>query len=333
MPSISYAPAGATTCATPINALKEVVALKDELIANRRWFHAHPELSFKEVITAAKVADLLRSYGISEVHEKVGRTGVIGLIRGGLPGPCIALRADMDGLPIVETADIPYKSTNEGVMHACGHDGHMAGLLAAAKVLHEQRASLAGVVKLVFQPAEEGYGGAKEMIADGCLVDGPLGPAVDQIYGLHIWSHNAVGVVACSHGPVMAASDKWEIDVKGSGGHGAAPHKTVDAIVEAAHLVTTLQTVVSRSLDPLESSVLTVGTVHGGHGYNIIADKVRLTGTCRSFDPATQDTMERRMHEVRMTIDKWHFYLFMLSSCMCIAVARLHYYERHVLWH
>ena len=239
-------------------------ALRDEAVANRRWFHAHPELSFQEVATAAKVAELLRSIGITELWERVGRTGVVAVIRGGAPGPCIALRADMDGLPIVETADIPYKSTNEGVMHACGHDGHMAGLLATAKVLHEGRATLAGTVKLLFQPAEEGFGGAKEMIADGCLNDGPFGPAVDQVYGLHIWSHNPVGVVACSHGPVMAASDKFEIDVRGKGGHGAAPHKTVDAVVEAAHLVTVLQSVVSRSLDPLESRCARAGSRGGG---------------------------------------------------------------------
>lgn len=175
------------------------------MVANRRHFHAHPELSFQEVATAAHVAALLRGYGLTDVWEKVGRTGVVAMVYGGAgAGPCIGLRADMDGLPILESADVPYKSKNAGVMHACGHDAHMSGLLATAKVLHAARATLRGSVKLIFQPAEEGYGGAREMIADGVLEgDRGLGPRVDEIFGLHVWSHNAVGVVACSVGPVM----------------------------------------------------------------------------------------------------------------------------------
>ena len=256
------------------------------MIANRRYFHSTPELSFQEVKTAATVASHLRSYGLTEVWEQVGRTGVVAMIRGGAgAGPCIGLRADMDGLPVMETADVPYKSVNVGVMvshrrrthvsprpyldvcltappplqqHACGHDAHMAGLLAAARVLFAARSRLRGSVKLIFQPAEEGYGGAREMIKDGVLEEGRLGPRVDMIYGLHVWSLNPVGVVACSVGPVMAASDKFEITVSGSGGHGAAPHKSVDAIVGAAQVVSALQTIVSRSLDPLEAGVVTV---------------------------------------------------------------------------
>lgn len=176
------------------------------------------------------------------------KTGVVGLIRGGKgEGPCIGLRADMDGLPVTETADIPFKSQNVGVMHACGHDGHMAGLLATAKILNAQKDSFRGVVKLVFQPAEEGYGGAREMIKDGVLEEGPVGPRVDAIYGIHIWSFGPLGEVLCQEGPVMAASDKFEIEVHGKGGHGAAPQQTVDAIVEAATLVTSLQTIISRN--------------------------------------------------------------------------------------
>jgi amidohydrolase len=148
----------------------------------------YPELSFQEFKTALKIVECLRSYGIDEIWENVGRTGVVALIRGGHPGPCIALRADIDALPIPETAEVPYRSQNEGVMHACGHDGHIAGLLCAAKVLYNERSTLFGTVKLIFQPAEEGHGGAREIIADGCLEEGPFGPAVDSIYGLHIWS-------------------------------------------------------------------------------------------------------------------------------------------------
>lgn len=170
--------------------------------------------------------------------------GDLQVIPGGRPGPCIALRADMDALPLEETATVPYRSTAPGVMHACGHDGHMAGLLAVARILHGRRAGLAGSVKLLFQPAEEGFGGAREMIGAGCLEAGRgLGPGVAEVYGLHLWSYDPLGSAACDHGPVMAASDKFSIAVCGVGGHGAAPRGTVDAIVEAAALVTALQVV------------------------------------------------------------------------------------------
>lgn len=188
MSSTSTIDINESTCSSDLNILNEVLEIRDEINTNRRWFHEHPELSFQEFNTAAKVVELLRSYGITEIWEGVGRTGVVALIRGGQPGPCTALRADMDALPITETADIPYKSRNEGVMHACGHDGHMAGLLAAAKILFAQRSQITGVVKLIFQPAEEGYAGAPEMIKDGCLEEGFQGPRVDFVYGLHLWS-------------------------------------------------------------------------------------------------------------------------------------------------
>jgi amidohydrolase len=201
----------------------------------------------------------------------------------------------MDALPILESADIPYISQNPGVMHACGHDGHMTSLLAAAKVLMANRSRIKGVVKLVFQPAEEGYGGAPEMIKDGCLEEGPQGPKVDSIYGIHLWSPLAVSKVACKDGPFMASSDKFEIEVKGSGGHGAMPQGTVDAIVEAAHLVTSLQTIVSRNKSPMDNGVVTCGTINGGFGHNIIADKVTITGTARSFTPQVQELIKSRM--------------------------------------
>lgn len=177
-----------------VRVLPEVSELKDEIVANRRWFHQFPELAFQEVKTAAKVVELLRSYGIEEIWEGVGRTGVVALIRGAHPGKCCALRADMDGLAITEIAEVPYRSQNPGAMHACGHDGHMASLLAAAKVLHAQRDRIHGVVKLLFQPAEEGLGGAREMIADGCLEDGPQGPRVDSVYGIHLWSRKSLHI-------------------------------------------------------------------------------------------------------------------------------------------
>lgn len=190
-----------STCSSPVAVIDEIQAIQDEIFTHRRWFHAHPELSFEETHTAARVVEILRNIGIDEIWEGVGKTGVVALIRGAKPGKCIALRADMDALPIQETSDLPYRSQNDGVMHACGHDGHMAGLLAAAKVLFGERSTLSGtpcflstsfnsvgVVKLIFQPAEEGYSGAPAMINDGCLEEGCMGPNVDEIYGLHLWS-------------------------------------------------------------------------------------------------------------------------------------------------
>ncbi|KAJ1432476.1 peptidase, M20D family [Ochromonadaceae sp. CCMP2298] len=284
-----------STSTAPVQYLPEVVEIFDEIVTNRRWFHAHPELSFEEVQTAAKIVEILRSYGIEEIFEGVGRTGVVALIRGASEGPCVALRADIDALPVLETAKVEYVSQNSGVMHACGHDGHIAGLLAAAKVLWGQRQTLRGCVKLLFQPAEEGYGGAREMIKEGVLEEGNLGPRVDSVYGIHLWSFLGLGNIGCQEGPIMAASDKFVITVKGKGGHGAAPQGTVDAIVEAAAVVTSLQTIVSRNKDPLDSGVVTCGMIKGGYGYNIIADKVEITGTSRSFTPQTQALIKERM--------------------------------------
>lgn len=261
----------------------------------------HPELSFEEVETAAHVASLLRSFGIEEVFERVGRTGVVAIVRGGAgPGQCIALRADMDALPLPETADVPYKSKNAGKMHACGHDGHMSALLATARVIHARRATMRGAVKFVFQPAEEGHAGAKAMIEDGVLTErvGGPGAGVDAIFGIHLWSMLPVGVVSVREGACMAASDRFDIKVKGKGGHGAAPHSTVDAIVEASHLVLALQTIVSRNRDPLEPAVLSVCMMKGGHGYNIICDEVALCGTVRTFSEDTRSMVIRRMREV-----------------------------------
>ncbi len=171
-----------------INILSEINELESEIRTNRRWFHANPEISLMEYETSKKIAEYLRSYGIEEIHENVGGTGIIALIRGTQNSPCIALRADMDALPITETADIEYISMNKGVMHACGHDGHITGLLAAAKILNSQKDKLLGTVKLIFQPAEEGGAGAREMINDGCLDADKFGPKIDRIYGIHLWS-------------------------------------------------------------------------------------------------------------------------------------------------
>ena len=316
--TVDLAAGAALPEAASFSALPAVLALQAQMVRDRRHLHAHPELSFQEHETAAYVAAQLRGYGIAEVVEGVGRTGIVALIRGGAgAGPCIALRADMDALPLQESGDCAFISQRAGVMHACGHDGHMSMLLGAARVLHEARAAMRGTVKLLFQPAEEGFGGAREMIREGVLeaddADGgartlgrKTGPRVDAVYGAHLWSYDALGRVGARKGPMMAASDKWEINVVGKGGHGAAPQSTVDAVVVAANVVTTLQTVVSRSKDPLDAGVLTCGTINGGFGYNIIADHVKITGTCRSFTKHTQDMQERRMHEICCGIGAAH---------------------------
>lgn len=282
----------------------EVQKLNSELVELRRHFHSTPELSFEEHETAKYVASKLREYGVDEVHEGIGRTGVVGLIYGkdGKKGRCIAIRADMDGLPVLESEhkrNAGFCSKNKGKMHACGHDGHMAILLTATKVLCNTRSQWSGVVKLFFQPAEEGLGGAKEMIKDGCMGENEkLGPKVDEVYGLHLWTYSPTGTVDVEVGPMMAASDRFELTVHGLGGHGAIPEGTCDSIVAGAYLITQLQTVVSRNVSPLDSAVITVGEVKGGYNYNIIADKMEIVGTVRSYRPKTKALVERRMREI-----------------------------------
>jgi amidohydrolase len=272
--------------------------LKEEIISNRRHFHAHPELSFEETATAEHVADLLKSYGVENIQTGVAKTGVTGVIKGARPGPCIALRADMDALPINETNGLPYQSQNKDVMHACGHDGHMAILLGVTKILVGMRDAMAGSVKLLFQPAEERYGGASVMIEEGVLEDGKHGPKVDEVYGLHLWNYDKFGHVGVKDGPVMAFSDRFTVTVSGVGGHGATPHCTVDAVVVAANVVTALQTIASRNINPLEPVVVTCGTINGGYAGNVIADEVAIEGTVRTYSAETQAKVVERMESL-----------------------------------
>jgi amidohydrolase len=269
---------------------KEIQKIESEMIAQRRDFHQHPEIGFDLKRTAGIVADKLESLGIKTVTS-VGQSGVVGDLKGAMPGPVIALRADMDALPIQETNEVAYKSLVDGKMHACGHDGHMAILLGTAQVLAGMRSNIKGTVRFIFQPAEEGDAGASLMIEDGCLED------VEEIYGLHLWNYMPYGKVGTRPGPVLAAADIFDITVKGIGGHGAAPQGTVDAIVVASQLVQSLQTIVSRNTDPLESTVVTVGQISGGYNFNVIADNVKLRGTARSFTETNRKMIKQRMKE------------------------------------
>lgn len=271
-------------------------ALQPQLVAWRRDFHMHPELGFQEVRTAGVVADHLRSLGL-EIATGIGKTGVVALVEpDSLPAeaPTVMLRFDMDALPIEEENDAPYRSQTPGVMHACGHDGHTAIGMGVAQVLAQHRNELAGRVKLVFQPAEEGLGGALAMIADGAL-DSPRPTAS---FGLHLWSRLPLDQIVVQPGPLMAGADKVTLVVEGVGGHGAVPHETIDAIVVASQIVVAWQTIVARSVDPMTPAVITVGSFHAGSAANVIAERAELACSIRSFDLETRDFLVRRMREV-----------------------------------
>ena len=261
-------------------------SLAGQLVETRRDFHRHPELGFEEERTAGLVADRLTALGLA-VRRHVGRTGVVGVLTGDRSGPVVALRADMDALPVTEQGDVPYKSVYPGKMHACGHDAHTAMLLGAATLLAARRADLAGQVVFLFQPAEEGPGGAQPMIEDGALDH----PRVEAVAGLHVSTDLPVGTVGVRSGPVSASADSFTLTVRGEGGHGAAPHVGVDAIVVAAQLVTGLQMVSSRMTNPRDPVVVTVGTIEGGYRHNIIADRVHMTGTIRTMSPEVRSAV------------------------------------------
>jgi amidohydrolase len=255
--------------------------LIDELVATRRDLHRHPELGYAETRTSNIIVQRLTELGF-EVRKGLGKTGVVGLWRGEDPnGPTVAFRADMDALPIQEENTHGFVSTVPGLMHACGHDGHVAILLGFARWLSTRPQRFPGHVKLLFQPAEEGGGGARPMIAEGALDS----PQVSAIFGLHLWNQVPTGYVGVKDGPLMAATDEFRITVKGRGGHGAMPHQTSDAVLAAAQVVQALQTIASRRIDPLESVVVTVGSLHAGKAANVIAERAELKGTARSFLP------------------------------------------------
>jgi amidohydrolase len=268
-------------------------SLADEVVALRRDFHRHPELGFEEHRTAAIVAERLRSLGF-EVHTGIARTGVIGVMKGRSPGRTVMLRADMDALPILEENGHDYRSTHDGKMHACGHDGHVAMLLGAAALIADRKDAIAGTVCLLFQPAEEGHGGARLMVEEGVLERF----GVERAYGLHLSTKYPTGVLGFREGPFYASSDSIEIEVQGKGGHGSAPHDTIDPIYTAANFVTSVQQIVSRQIDPLEPAVVTVGAIHGGTIHNVIPRSVRMLGTVRAFSEDVRKAMPARIERV-----------------------------------
>jgi len=260
----------------------------------RRDLHAHPEIAFEERRTAAFVADKLRAFGIDEVHTGLARTGVVGVLHGrSSNGRAIGLRADMDALPIHEATGVPYASTVPGKMHACGHDGHTTMLLGAARYLAETR-NFDGTVYLIFQPAEENEGGGRVMIEDGLFERFPA----ERVFGMHNWPRMPVGQFAVRPGPVMAAADRFSIDLVGAGGHGAMPHHSRDPLVAAAQVVTALQTIVARQVDPIEQAVVSVTQIHGGDAFNVIPQSAFLAGTLRSFTPEVRALLQRRVEEI-----------------------------------
>ncbi|MBW3637197.1 MAG: amidohydrolase [Armatimonadetes bacterium] len=272
---------------------------ESDIIALRRDFHAHPELGFEEVRTAGIVAQRLRDLGL-EVRENVGRTGVVGLLKGAKNGPCVLVRADMDALPIHEQNDWEWKSKNGGKMHACGHDAHTAIGLCVARILTEERDHLAGSVKFMFQPAEEGMGGAGGMMRDGVLEN----PRPDFALALHVWTPLPAGQIGVSSGPVMAYADGFQARIFGKGGHGAMPEQTTDAVLIAAHVVTALQSIVARNLKPLDAGVVTVGKLEAGTAFNIIPGAAYLEGTMRAFSPDVRDLLTTRCREIIETLPR-----------------------------
>jgi amidohydrolase len=266
------------------------------VIADRRYLHENPELSFHEHETAKFVAERLKSLGVEDIRAGIAGTGVTALIHGKKgPGKVVLVRADMDALPILEENDVDYKSKHDGVMHACGHDAHTAMLLGLARVLMDRRDEFKGTVKLLFQPAEElPPGGAIQMIREGVLED----PRVDAVFGLHVAADMPAGQIGVRSGPGSAASDRFRITIQGRGGHAARPQVAVDPVVVGAYIVTALQTLVARETDPLEAAVVTVGALLAGEAMNVIPDTAELRGTVRTLSPEVRDLMQQRLTEI-----------------------------------
>jgi amidohydrolase len=283
LPAISGSANG--SAAREEEVARAVENLRQKLIEQRRDFHMHPELSNREERTSRVIAEKLRAIGLDEVRTGVGKYGIVAVLKGQQPGPVVAVRADMDALPILETINVPYKSRNDGIKHACGHDVHMTVQLGVAEVLSKMRDRVRGTVKFIFQPAEEGpppgeEGGAMLMIKEGALEN----PRPSAIFGLHVMPNIEVGQIGYNSGPAMASSDRFSITIRGKKVHGAYPHDGIDTVVVASECVTALQTIRSRRINTQEPLVITIGSIHGGNRFNIIADEVKLEGTMRTLN-------------------------------------------------
>ncbi len=278
-------------------AFAHIAAFHPEITALRRDLHSHPELGFEEVYTATRVQEALKLCGVDEVHTGIGKTGVVAVIKGQRTssGKMIGLRADMDALPLTEHNDFAWKSAKAGLMHGCGHDGHTAMLVGAARYLAETR-NFDGTAVLIFQPGEEGYAGAKAMIEDGLFERFP----VQAVYGMHNWPAMRPGTIGINPGPMMAAADRITIEITGQGGHGAHPYQTVDPVLVAAHIITAVQSIVSRNVKPLDSAVISLCALRAGElgAMSVIPGSATLVGTVRTFSPLVQALVERRLHEL-----------------------------------
>ena len=284
-----------------IDYLIEAKKIEENLVRWRRDFHRHPELRFEETRTANIVAEHLKTLGF-EVSTGIGKTGVVGILKGISPGPVALMRFDMDALPIHEENEMEYKSVCPGVMHACGHDAHTAIGMGVAEILSWHKEELTGTVKLVFQPAEEGAGGAMAMIKDGVLEN----PSIDLSFGLHIHSQTPLGMVRIGDGPILTAADKFTIAIRGKGGHGAEPQKTIDVIIIAAQIINALQTIISRNVDQLKTAIISIGSIHAGSAFNIIPERAQLQGTIRTFDEDIRELVHTRMEQIIKGVAQSH---------------------------
>ncbi|MBD2628750.1 M20 family metallopeptidase [Trichormus variabilis] len=285
------------------NVRLEIRSLQPQLVEWRRRIHQKPELGFQEKLTAEFISQKLQSWGI-EHQTEIAETGIVAIIKGEKSGneQVLAIRADMDALPILEANEVAYCSQHDGVMHACGHDGHTAIALGTAYYLHHHRQDFSGTVKIIFQPAEEGPGGAKPMIEAGVLKN----PDVDAIIGLHLWNNLPLGTVGVRAGALMAAVELFRCTIFGKGGHGAIPQQTIDSVVVAAQIVNALQTIVSRNVNPIDSAVVTIGELHAGTAVNVIADTARMGGTVRYFNPDLADFFKQRIEQIIAGICQSH---------------------------
>ena len=315
MPTLSR-PTTSPPLTTHFSALRpDVRALQDELVSWRRAIHRKPELGFQEEITARFISDRLSEWNISH-QTGVAKTGIVAVIEGTGNGvgenlPVLGIRADMDALPVQELNEVPYCSVHEGKMHACGHDGHVAIALGTAKYLSEHPELFAGTVKIIFQPAEEGPGGAKPMVEAGVLKN----PDVDALVGLHLWNNLPLGTLGVRKGALMAATEFFTCKIQGKGGHGAIPQQTIDAIVVGTQIVNALQTVVSRNIDPMKSAVVTVGEFKAGTAVNVIADSVYLSGTVRYFDKEYGELIPERIDQIIAGVCAAHGASYDLDYC------------------